>query len=58
MMKIDSLISVYIDMGTGYSDTTTVNFDFTDSTGLQNSRFFEIKVTQLPCSSEYQYVQK
>ena len=56
-MKIDSLISVYIDMGTGYSDTTTVNFDFTDSTGLQNSRFFEIKVTQLPCSSEYQYVQ-
>ena len=45
-------------MGTGYSDTATVNFDFTDSTGLQNSRFFEIKVTQLPCASEYQYVQK
>ena len=44
---------VYIDMGTGASDTATLNFDFTDSTSLQNSRFFEVKVTQLPCSSEY-----
>ena len=45
--------SVYVDIGTGASDTATLNFDFSDSTALQNSRFFEVKVTQLPCSSEY-----
>jgi len=44
---------VYVDIGTGASDTATLNFDFSDSTALQNSRFFEVKVTQLPCSSEY-----
>jgi len=44
---------VYIDMGTGASDTTQLKFDFTDSTALANARFFEIKVTQLPCSNEY-----
>ena len=47
------LISVYVDMGTGTSDTTQLKFDFTDSTALANARFYEIKVTQLPCSSEY-----
>ena len=40
-------------MGTGASDTTQLKFDFTDSTALANARFFEIKVTQLPCSNEY-----
>ena len=42
-------------MGTSASDTTTLTFDFTDSTlnSLANSRNYEIKVTQLPCSNEY-----
>ena len=44
---------VYVDMGTGASDTVNLNLDFTDATNLANQRFFEIKVTQLPCSSEY-----
>ena len=48
-----TIIPVYIDMGTGASDTTQLKFDFTDSTALANARFFEIKVTQLPCSNEY-----
>ena len=45
-------------MGTTASDTTTLSFEFTDSTAnsLANSRNYEIKVTQLPCSSEYKYV--
>ena len=47
------LIQVYVDLGTGASDTAELKFDFTDSTALANNRFFEIKVTQLPCSNEY-----
>ena len=47
-------LSVYIDMGTGASDTVNLALDFSDATNLANQRFFEIKVTQLPCSSEYQ----
>ena len=46
-------VLVYVDMGTGASDTVNLNLDFTDATNLANQRFFEIKVTQLPCSSEY-----
>ena len=51
-------ISVYVDMGTTASDTTTLAFEFTDSTlnQLTNMRNYEIKVTQLPCSNEYKYV--
>lgn len=51
-------MSVYVDMGATASDTATLSFEFTDSTenALANSRNFEIKVTQLPCSSEYKYV--
>jgi len=44
---------VYVDMGTGASDTVNLALDFSDATNLANQRFFEIKVTQLPCSSEY-----
>ena len=42
-------------MGTAASDTTTLAFQFTDSTlnSLTNNRNYEIKVTQLPCSNEY-----
>ena len=50
---IDLFFLVYVDMGTGASDTVNLNLDFTDATNLANQRFFEIKVTQLPCSSEY-----
>ena len=45
------LLVVYIDMGQGATDTATLNFDIGSGT---YSRFYEIKVTQLPCSSEYQ----
>ena len=50
---IDLFFSVYIDMGTGASDTVNLNLDFQDAQTVNNARFFEIKVTQLPCSSEY-----
>ena len=40
-------------MGTTASDTATLSFKFADSTALTNSRFYEIKITQLPCTSEY-----
>ena len=53
-MIFDTTILVYIDMGTGASDTVNLALDFSDATNLANQRFFEIKVTQLPCSSEYQ----
>ena len=46
-----NLLVVYIDMGQGATDTATLNFDIGSGT---YSRFYEIKVTQLPCSSEYQ----
>jgi len=42
-------------MGTTSLDTTALKFDFSDNTNLQNSRFYEIKVTQLPCTNEYKY---
>lgn len=40
---------VYVDMGTQASESVSLSFDFTGT----YSRFFEVKVTQLPCSSEY-----
>ena len=43
-------ILVYVDLGTGASDTATLNFALSGS----YSRYYEIKITQLPCSSEYQ----
>ena len=46
-------ILVYVDLGTGASDTATLNFALSGS----YSRYYEIKITQLPCSSEYQYVE-
>ena len=52
-LDIDLIFSVYIDMGTGASDTVNLNLDFQDAQTVNNARFFEIKVTQLPCSSEY-----
>ena len=42
-------VAVYIDMGTGASDSTKLDFTF-DGT---YSRKYELKVTQLPCSNEY-----
>jgi len=44
---------VYVDIGTGASDTASLQFDFNDNTALTNSRFYEVKVTQLPCTNEY-----
>jgi len=44
---------VYVDVGTGASDTATLQFDFTDNAALTNSRYYEVKVTQLPCNNEY-----
>ena len=43
-------------MGTAASDTATLAFKFSDNAALSNSRLYEIKVTQIPCSSEYRYV--
>jgi len=40
---------VYVDMGTQASESVALSFDFTGT----YSRFFEVKVTQLPCTSEY-----
>ena len=54
VLIFDIIFLVYIDMGTGASDTVNLALDFSDATNLANQRFFEIKVTQLPCSSEYQ----
>lgn len=39
-------------MGTGASDTTQLDFKFSGT----YSRFYEVKVTQLPCSNEYKLV--
>ena len=40
-------------MGTVSSDTATLAFKFADNSALTNSRFYEIKITQVKCSSEY-----
>ena len=52
----NSLYSVYVDMGTTASDTVSLNLAFTDNTALTNQRFYEIKITQIECTSEYKYV--
>ena len=42
-------VTVYVNMGTGASDTTTLDFSFSGT----YDRKYEVKVTQLPCSHEY-----
>ena len=48
---------MYLDAGTGSSDTATLAFAFTDQTGGNpnslNTRFWDIKVTQIPCNAAY-----
>lgn len=41
---------VYVDMGNTNSDTASLNFAFT---GTDNSRQWEIKVTQIPCTASW-----
>ena len=41
---------VYVDMGTGCGDSVTLNFGFT---GASTVRTWEIKVSQIPCGSDY-----
>ena len=47
------IITVYIDIGTGSSDSATVAFDF--GTTSSTSRQWDIKVAQIPCGSSYGY---
>ena len=42
-------VTVYINMGTSASDTTTLDFSFAGT----YDRKYELKVTQVPCSHEY-----
>jgi len=48
---------MYLDAGTGSSDTATLAFAFTSQTGGNpnslNTRFWDIKVTQIPCNAAY-----
>ena len=41
---------VYVDLGTGSTDTGTINFAF--STTASTNRQWEIKVTQVPCHQD------
>ncbi len=43
-------ISVYVNIGGNSGDTATLNFAFTGSSTI---RQWEVKVTQIPCSSSY-----
>ena len=52
-MKTKLLISVYIDIGSGSSNSATVAFDF--GTTSSTSRQWDIKVAQIPCGSSYGY---
>ena len=47
------VISVYLDAGTLGTDTAMLSFTFS---GTFN-RFWDIKVTQIPCKANYEYVQ-
>ena len=46
MKKNLPLVPVYVDIGTGPSDTATVKFEFA---GTNNERTWEIKVVQVAC---------
>ena len=48
-----SLVSVYIDLGRGASDTATIALSFGDSSSSQNK--WDIKVAQIPCGANYEY---
>ena len=52
-MKTKLFISVYIDIGSGSSNSATVAFDF--GTTSSTSRQWDIKVAQIPCGSSYGY---
>ena len=41
---------MYVDIGASCTDTATLQFTFT---GTSTTRLFEIKVTQIPCNSDY-----
>ena len=53
LMKTKLFISVYIDIGSGSSNSATVAFDF--GTTSSTSRQWDIKVAQIPCGSSYGY---
>ena len=47
-----NFLLVYINMGSGSSDTATLDFSFT---GVNSARAWEVKVTQLPCNHPNRY---
>ena len=49
-----TLFSVYLDAGTLSTDTAMITFTF-DST-ITHNRFWDIKVSQIPCRSKAEYV--
>ena len=49
-------ILVYVDAGNLCSDTATLDFNLFTSTTF--SRFWDIKVTQIPCNVNYEWVFK
>ena len=53
MANNNFVISVYLDVGNLGTDTAMISFSFTGT----HNRFWDIKVTQIPCKSNYEYVQ-
>ena len=51
-LTISFYLLVYINMGSGSSDTATLDFSFT---GVNSARAWEVKVTQLPCNHPNRY---
>ena len=52
MANNNFVISVYLDVGNLGTDTAMISFSFTGT----HNRFWDIKVTQIPCKSNYEYV--
>jgi hypothetical protein len=50
MQTFDFFITVYLDAGALSTDTATLAFAFSGTF----SRYWDIKVTQIPCNSNYQ----
>jgi hypothetical protein len=50
MQTFDFFITVYLDAGALSTDTATLAFAFSGTF----SRYWDIKVTQIPCTSNYQ----
>ena len=48
-VTLDELFSVYLDVGALSTDSATVSFAFSGSF----SRYWDIKVTQIPCNANY-----